>query len=227
MPKWARQFALVVRFQLRLRTGQRTAERIVNEVERQERIAPVAEAVEELQRPDARVEHAVAALGVHVFRRITGHGGDDLHAVFGQELGHAVEGGFEQDRQVAAVHDVPARGHGGQPFHEVAEIGDHLRRAAGQVDHGDVGVFEPAEDAVGGFARHDFLALGPGVDVAMRARQVAELADVDLQDARLGVAQRQGVRGEGSVETVHGGRTAGTFNLHPPRRPTRLAYNPA
>ena len=100
---------------------------------------------------------------------------------------------LEQDRQVAAIDDVPRRGERFQPFDEIFEVGNHFRRAASQIDCRDVGLREPIDNPVDRFAGHDFLPLRSGVHMAMNAGEVAELADIDLQDLRSRVTQRKRV----------------------------------
>ena len=102
---------------------------------------------------------------------------------------------LEQDGEIAAIDDVPRRGERFQPFDEIFEIRNHFRRAAGQIDCRNVGLREPIDDAIDRLARHDFLALRSGVHMAMNAGQIAELADVDLQDLRFGVTKRQRMLG--------------------------------
>ena len=98
---------------------------------------------------------------------------------------------------------MPRRRQRFQPLHEVAEIGDHLRCAAGEVDRWDVGLRQPINHAVDRLARHDFLSLRPGIHMAMHAGQVTKLAHIDLQDLRLRVSQRQRMLGQPLGETVH------------------------
>ena len=56
-------------------------------MEHQARVAlAVAEAVEFLQRGNAQVKHAVAALLVHIGSRVAGHGSHDLDTLFRQKF---------------------------------------------------------------------------------------------------------------------------------------------
>ena len=74
-----------------------------------------------------------------------------------------------------------------------------------QVDRRDVRLRQPIDEPIDRRARHDFLPLRPGVHVAMNASEVAKLADVDLEDLSLRVAERQAVLRQLARETVVGG----------------------
>lgn len=74
------------------------ADRIINEVQWQARIHAVAERVEVLKTGDAFVENAVAALRVHILRRITRQRGDDFHLVRSQKLCQALLLRLEENR---------------------------------------------------------------------------------------------------------------------------------
>ena len=173
-------------------------------MQRQFRAVAVPEPVEHLQRSDARVENTVAALRVHVFRLVARHRRDDLDFVFRQKFREAIVRGLQQDREIAAVDDAAAQRKRAHPFDDMAEVGDHFRRAAGEIERGNVGRGEPVDDAIHGFARDDFLALRASVHMAVHAGQVAELADVHLQNLRARAAQREAAIGERGGEAVHG-----------------------
>ena len=63
-------------------------------------------------------------------------------------------------------------------------------RAARDINRRDVGRRERAEARVGSLAGHRLSAIRSGVDVAVSAGLIAELAQVDLKDADAGGAQR-------------------------------------
>ena len=88
--------------------------------------------------------------------------------------------GFEQNRQVTPIDDVSWWSERFQAFDEILEVGNHFRRAAGQIDRWDVGFREPVNYPIDRFAGHDFLALWSSVHVAMNAGEIAEFADIDL-----------------------------------------------
>ena len=68
---------------------------------------------------------------------------------------------------------------------QLAKVRVHLRRAAGEV--GDLNIqfvvmlVDPVEDPAHRVPRHDLGAIRPGLDVAVMAREVAHLAEVQLQ----------------------------------------------
>jgi hypothetical protein len=110
--------------------------------------------------------------------------------VIGKKLRKIFVTGLEQDGKVATVDDVTRWVHRFHSLNEIAEIGNHFRRAAGKIDGRDFSVREPIDDAVDGLACHDFLPFRPGIYVAMHAGEIAELPDVHLQHFGFGVTQR-------------------------------------
>ena len=66
----------------------------------------------------------------------------------------------------------------------MTEIWNHLRCAASEVESGDVGLLKPLKDLIDRLTGHDLLTLGPSIDVTMHASEVAELANVELQNLR-------------------------------------------
>jgi hypothetical protein len=83
------------------------------------------------------------------------------------------------------------------------EVRDHLRRAASDIHNRNVRVREPGDDPIDRLTLHDFSALRAGVDVAMIARQVAQLADVDLQNFGLCMAKLNSAFSECLLKTIH------------------------
>src|SRR5205807_7294399 len=102
--------------------------------------------------------------------------GDDLDFVGGEEGGQVVESRRTEDRQVAAVDHMRAKGPrlGDQP----SEVGVQFGCAAGDVDDGDLAPGHGVKAVPHRLARHHLAAVGAGVDVAVPACLVAELADV-------------------------------------------------
>jgi hypothetical protein len=92
---------------------------------------------------------------------------------------------------------LPIAAHG---FDEIAEVRDHFRRAAGQVDAVDVRCAQPVEDAVDRLAGNNFLAPRPRVDVAVYAGEVAKAARVELQDLWFAAAKTQAMADESSLK---------------------------
>src|SRR5262249_32753918 len=88
---------------------------------------------------------------------------------------------MEQDREITPVDEVPAGSQGPDIFYEITKIGNHFRRAPGDVHRWDVRAREPVEDAIDGLPGHDFGAFRAGVHMAMVAGQIAEFAHIDLQ----------------------------------------------
>src|SRR5437868_11267418 len=106
-----------------------------------------------------------------------------------EKFGEIVVAALEQNREIAPINNMARGLQGLHTFYEVTKIGNHLRRAASQIDNRDIGLAQPVNDSVDGFSRHDLLAFRPGVHMAMHTSEVAKLADVNLQDLGLGAAQ--------------------------------------
>jgi len=105
----------------------------------------------------------------------------------------------DQDRQVAAINDPTTQGMG--LLDEPAKIRVHLGRAAGDVERGNLEAIECRDDRLGCLTRHAFAAIGASIDMAVRTRLIAKLANVDLQDLNAGCLQdRQRMLSDGFVK---------------------------
>ncbi len=157
-------------------------------MERKPRIAPVAERIELLQAADRSVEHAFAALSLDIVLEIARHRGHHLHLMRAEEFRKVFLARLLQDGEVATVHHLGAelarRGH------HAAEMRVEFGRAAGDVERGDTPALDEIEHDIGDVAGHFLRSRRPGIDVAMEARLVAAIADIDLQRIELGPAQR-------------------------------------
>ena len=65
---------------------------------------------------------------------------------------------------------------------EIAKIGNHFRRATGEVNRWNLRLCQPIDDSINCLARHDLFALRPGVHMAMQAGEVAKLAHINLEN---------------------------------------------
>src|SRR6266567_7021255 len=156
-----------------------------------------------MQSFNAAIEHALAALGVHVLRSVTRHRCDNLDFVPRQKLRQTLVARFEQDGEIAAINYATRRAQRSYPFDEIAEIRNHFRRTPREIDCRNFRVGEPIDNAINRFARHDFLALWTGIHMAMRASQIAKLADIDLKNFRLCSAQSNSLGSKLVRKTVH------------------------
>src|ERR1051326_4534302 len=84
------------------------------------------------------------------------------------------------DGQIAAIDD-PTAEPASLP-HDSAELGMELRRAAGDVEGGNLLLSQHSQAGVHDLRRHHFLPLRTGIDVTVPASLVAALADIDLKD---------------------------------------------
>ena len=180
--KMAFQFPFVVGLELGLIRREEGTVGIVNEVEGKVVVATVAELIEELERLDTGTENAVAPLSVDVFGFIAGHGGHDFHPMGGEKTGQPLVAAFEQNGEIAAIDNGFDLGHFAKPLDQIAEVWNHLRRAAGEVHGVDVRACQPGEDAVKSVAFDDFFPLRTCIYVAVNTGEIAAFADVDLKD---------------------------------------------
>src|SRR6266850_8412313 len=91
-----------------------------------------------------------------------------------------------------------------QALNQITEVGDHFRCASSEINRRNISLRQPVNQSVRGLSRHNFLSLRTGVYMTMDASKIAKLADIDLEDFRLGVAKGQGMLRELACETVVG-----------------------
>ena len=110
---------------------------------------------------------------------------------------------FQQNRQVATVDHMARRLQAFRPFDEIAKIGNHFRRAAGEIDSCNIDLRQPINDSVDCLAGHDFLAFRSSVHMTMHASQVAKLAHVHLKNFRASAAELQTFGEKPIGEAIH------------------------
>src|SRR6266576_1660174 len=86
---------------------------------------------------------------------------------------------------------------------EITEIWYHLRCAAGKIDGRNLAFPQPIDNAVDRLARHDFLALWPGVHVAVHTGQIEKFPDVDLKNIGMPAALRDRAIRQLLCEPIH------------------------
>jgi hypothetical protein len=167
---------------------QEGAGRVVHQHEAPARVAlAIADGIEALQCDDRFLERAVAPLQVGIALAIVWQRADDLDPALREPAGQVAARAGKQNREIAAVDDALAARHAF--VHQVAEVRVEFGRAAGDIDRSRRGAVERGEAQVDRLAAHHLGgAVGPGVDVAMAASHVAQLADVDLENVEGGRA---------------------------------------
>ncbi len=188
---------------------------------------PVAGLVQETERLQRLLVSPVAALGVGPALAPVRQRTDDLYATRGEPDRQIAKAVHEENRQVAPVDDVLAAR--GRLVDDVSEVRIQLRRPARQVHRVRARPVEGRETRSGRRPVHHLVRpVRTGVDVAMPARHVAELAEVDLEDfdrsRPQGVAPARGerasevspVRGRGQVH----GRDRGDLLVRSGQRST-------
>jgi hypothetical protein len=84
-----------------------------------------------------------------------------------------------------------------------SKIGNHFRRATGNIDSRNIRLGQPIDDAIDRFARHDFLPVRSGVHVAMHAGEIAELAHIDLKNFWTNTTERDRMLGKFLGKPIH------------------------
>jgi hypothetical protein len=85
---------------------------------------------------------------------------------------------------------------------EMPEVRHHLGCAPGQVHGANVGVRQPPKNPIDGLAHDDLPALRARVHMTMSAGEVAELAQIKLQDIGALAMARQIVIGQSPSENL-------------------------
>ena len=97
-----------------------------------------------------------------------------------KKLRQIIFAGFEDNRQIAAIHDMPPEP--ARRFDQIIEIRVQLRRAAGDIESRNVRGAKKTQHRVDIFPAHHLLARRPRLDMAVNARQIAIAPQIDLQD---------------------------------------------
>ncbi len=184
------QVFFVLGFQSGLRGRQHRSLRVINEIERQAAVVQaITKRVEALQGRYAALEHARAALPVHVVLQVTRQRSRDFDLLVGEKLRQAFLAGLGENGKIAAVHHVHADFAGAH--HQAAKMGAEFRRTAGQVELLHSRDLEESEHVGHRFPRHRLRSLRARVHVAVQAGLVAAITEVDLECVQLFPAQRR------------------------------------
>ena len=102
-----------------------------------------------------------------------------MYVVVSQKLWQILVARLEQNGEITAVDDLHTEC---MAFaHQVAKVGIHLRRAAGQVDHLDIPLADDLKNQVDGGLVHQLGAGGASIHMAVHTTQVAQIPQVYLQ----------------------------------------------
>ena|GEM_PF-4246862 len=121
---------------------------------------------------------AVAALGIHILRQITGQGSDDLDLLPGQKFRQVRLIRLLQNSQIAAIQDPAPQGAGFG--HQASERGIELGCPTGEVEGRNPGLLDEGQHGVDDRARHDLLTGGSSIDMATPALLVTAVTQIDL-----------------------------------------------
>ena len=150
----------------------------------------IAGGVEPCECLDRFFKGAVAALGIGVASAKVRQRAHHLNLAFSKKLRQIRVTLKQEHGQVAAIDDVLASGR--TLIDQIAEVRIELGGAAGEINGVGIAPVEGGEAGVHGFTIHDLPpAVRTGVDVAVAAGHVAELAEIDLED--LDAARSEGV----------------------------------
>jgi hypothetical protein len=142
-----------------------------------------------LECADRGVEHALAALPVDIVFEIAGHRRGDFNLLASEKFRQILLTGNVEDGQIAAVDDVDTK-RSCAPYQR-AKVRVELGRAAGDVERRNAAAFEHVQHMLDHFAAHLLGPMRAGIDVAMDARLVAAVADVDLQGGEVPALDRR------------------------------------
>src|SRR6476660_697340 len=183
------EHALVVSLERGLRRRKQRTLRIVNKIEYERWMTAVVERVQALEATDRTVEDTFAALPLDIVLQIAWHRRDDLDALARQKFCGVFLARLFENGEIAAVHDFDAE------FacfvHQPAKTRIKLRRAASNVESRDPLTPKEFQYQVSDVAWHFLGSRGAGIDVAMKARLVAAIADIDLQCFKPAAADRR------------------------------------
>ena len=157
-----------------------------------------------MQGADAVIEHAFAALFVHVFNRVARKRCGDRHLVVGQELRQRFLSWFKQNGEIATVNYLDAKRAG--LLYESTEILIQFRCTPREIKRFGARVFERVDHQIHGRRIHHLGALRACGDMAMHAGLVALVSEVHLQCAETAAAQRRkgsALRVEAGENCVH------------------------
>lgn len=185
-----KQVFFVVGFEFGLVAGQKGPIRIVYQVEMTVgAFQSIGEGIQQFEGLNAVIENPLTALLIDIVRQITWHGCDDVDLIFQKKWSHPFITGLDENGEVAPVNNGSVRQDVAQTQDKVLKIGNHLRRATGQIDTRNRMLCNPIQNAIHGLAGNDFPSSWTGIDVTMRAGEVAEFADIDLKHAQPGSIQ--------------------------------------
>ena len=194
----------VLSFEFLLWRGEEGSVGVVDEVELEVWLDAIAELIELLESSDGAIKNVVAALLVDVFGGVARHGGDAGDLVFGVEFGDPFVARLFDDGGVESGHDFAWLVEVTDSLDELAKIRVHLGSSSGEVEERDVCCLKPVDGAIEVFAGDEFLAMWASVDVAVNAGDVAELTEVELEDARSGASEGHLMLSKFTVEGVFG-----------------------
>jgi hypothetical protein len=120
----------------------------------------------------------------------------------GEETSEPFVARIQEDGKIAAINDCFNLLYLPEAFDEISEVGYHFRRAASEIDGVDVRTSQPIQNTVNRVAIDDFLALWTRVYVAMDTGEIAEFADVKLEDLGALPAKRPAVIGQRLEESL-------------------------
>ena len=143
-----------------------------------------------------RIEDTISPLGINILRGVARHRGDDLQTVSDQKISEPFVSRLQENSKIAPVNDCLDVEQAAQSLDEILEIGNHLGSPSGKIHDLNVCASEPFDDPIDSLTLNDLFALRSGVNVAVNACQIAELAEVKLKDLGPATLERQLVMGQ-------------------------------
>ena len=203
------ELTLVGALELGLPGGKHGTPRIEDEIQAEIGVlAAVTQGVQSQQSFDARAEDPLAALAVDVLVEIARQRCNDGDPASREELGEVLVAGLEEDGEIAPVDDPDAVFHRG--VDQPSKVRVQLRRAAGEIEFPGPGSVHECDDLSCRQGVHLLRAFRTRVHVAVHARLVAAVAQVDLQRCETTPAyRRKGGIGQQRKRIVHVGHPGG------------------
>jgi len=176
--KMLTQLAAVILFKGRLGRWKKRSSRIIDKIQWQLRVRSIAQGIQSLDGGDASFIDSLPPLSAYVLFQVTRQGCYELNLVVPKELRQLLHPRFQENRQVRP--DLNLMAFPAKSLNKIAEMGIELRGSAGQIDQLTPGTPSCLQDQLHVRPSHDFVSLGRGLEVAVRALLVAQEPKVHL-----------------------------------------------
>src|SRR5262245_51925206 len=127
--------------------------RIINQIQYQAAFRmPVAQFVENLERPNARFKRPLSPLTVNVLLRVARQGTNQLYSMALKKFRQIILTRFKNYRQIATIHDMTPKTN--RRLYQIVKARIELRCAAGNIHCRDVRTLKKTQHRIDGFPTH-------------------------------------------------------------------------